>query len=252
MKNILTKLIVLLFILVASSNLGSSQENLTNELKFEVNRIYPYISITKEELTEANSLIDLNERYKPSWIRDYISVEVLTYYKGKIKKAVSKNDILSQEQKDNMNMADAGTDISVKVHYMPENNLKHNDVKELNFTFTVTPENEAKYPGGELQLKKYLKEKAIDKIPSSTFKNYDLAAIKFTIGEEGEIINAHVFETAKDEKIDELLLEAVRNMPCWNPAEYANGFKVKQDFVLTIGNMENCMIHLLNIRRDIN
>ncbi len=261
MKNIQNKLIVLLFIALAFPHPGSSQDSLTNELSYEVNRVYPHISITKEKLNEAHTLIDLNNEandlnlyYKSSWIREYISVEILTSYKGKIRKAVSKNDTLSQEQKDIMNMADVGTDISVKVQYIPENTLTHNDIKEIDFSFTVDPESEAKYPGGQQQLKQYLKEKAIDKIPDGSFKNYDLTAIKFTINEEGKIIDAHVFEseyqTYKNEKIDKLLLETIRNMPCWKPAEYSNGIKVKQEFVLTVGNMENCVIPLLNIRRD--
>ena len=261
MKNIQNKLTALLFIALVFPSLGSSQDNLTNELSFEVDRIYPFISITKEKLIDAQTLTDLdgeteklNHYYKSSWIREYISVEIQTSYKGGIKKAVSENDTLSQEQKDNMNMADAGTDISVKVKYIPENTLAHNDPKELKFTFTVDPESEAKYPDGQQKLKQYLKENAIDKIPRDSFKNYDLAAVKFTISEEGEIINAHVFgseyQTSKNEKIDKLLLETIRNMPCWKPAEYANGLKVKQEFVFTVGNMENCVVNLLNIQRD--
>jgi len=251
----------MLSIVLAFPQLGSSQNSLTKELSYEVNRIYPYISISKEKLNEALSINDfknqvknVNLDYKLSWVRAFISVEILTSQKGEIRKAVSKNDVLSQEQKEIMNMADAGTDISVKIKYIPENTLRHNDPKELNFTFTVDPEREALYPGGQQQLKNYLKEKAIDKIPSNSFKDYDLAAVKFTVNEEGEISNAHVFGTeyqsSKKEKIEKLLLETIRDMPRWIPAEYANGTKVKQEFVLTVGNMENCIIHLLNIKRD--
>ena len=100
MKNIQNKLIVFLFIALAFPYLGSSQDSLTNELKYEVNRIYPPISITKEKLKEAHSLVDLNTNYKSSWVKEYISVEILASHKGKIKKAVGKNNTLSQEQKD--------------------------------------------------------------------------------------------------------------------------------------------------------
>ncbi|MFM9949805.1 MAG: energy transducer TonB [Saprospiraceae bacterium] len=259
MKNTWNNLIALLFITLAFHYPGSSQGSLTNELKFEVNRVNPPVSITKEKLKKANTLIELNNEandldlyFKPSWIRAYISVEVSASCKGKKRKAVSKNDALSQEQKDIMNMADAGTGISVQIQYIPENTLTHNDVKDLNFTFTVDPENEAKYSGGQQKLNQYLMEHAISKIPDGSFKNYDLTAIKFTINEAGEIINAHVFESVyqsyKNEKVNKLLLEAVRSMPCWEPAKFSNGIKVKQDFVLTVGNMESCVINLLNIR----
>lgn len=259
MKNSWNNLIAILFITLAFHHPASSQGGLTKDLKYEVNRVYPLVSITKEKLKKANTLIDLNNEandldlyFKPSWIRKYISVEVSASCKGKMRKAVSKNDALSQEQKDIMNMADAGTGISVQVQYIPENTLTHNDIKDLNFTFKVDPENEAKYSGGQQKLNQYLMEQAISKIPDGSFKNYDLAAIKFTINEAGEIINAQVFESVyqsyKNEKVNKLLVDAIRNMPCWEPAKYSNGIKVKQDFVLTVGNMESCVVNLLNIR----
>lgn len=250
MKNIQIKIIILLFIAFTFPHLGSSQDSLSDELAYEVNRIYPPVSITKERLNEAHTLIDLNAIYQSSWVREYISVEILTNNNGRTMKAMSKNDTLSQEQKNNMNIANVGTAIAVKVQYIPENKLTHNDIKEINFTFTVNPESEAKYTGGQLQLKQYLKDNAIDKIPEGSFKGYDLAAVKFTVNEKGQIMDAHVFETSKDEKIDNLLLESINNMPNWKPAEYANGTRVKQEFVLTVGNMENCVINLLNIRHN--
>jgi hypothetical protein len=250
MKNIRNTLLALLFTFIAFPYSGSSQGNLTTEPGYEVNRIYPYISIAKEKLGEARTLTDLDPKYNSSWIREYISVEVVTIYKGKTRSAVSKSDVLSREQKDIMNMADAGTDISVNIQYIPENTLTHNDIKEINFTFSIDPESEAQYIGGQQELNKYLKTNAIDKIPEGSFRGYDLAAVKFTVSEEGEITDAHIFERSKDKNIDELLLKAIHNMPNWKPAEYANGVKTKQVFVLTVGNMENCMVNLLNIRRD--
>lgn len=250
MKNIRNTLPALLFIFLAFPYSGSSQYDVTTGPGYEVNRIYPYISITKDKLNEARTLGDLDTKYQSSWIREYILVEVITIHNGKTRKAVSKSEVLSQEQKDIMNMADAGTPVSVNVQYIPENTLTHNDIKEINFSFTVNPENDAQYAGGQQQLNQYLKEQAIDKIPDGSFKGYDLAAVKFTVNEEGEVVDAHLFESSKDKNIDNLLLQTVFNMPRWKPAEYSNGIKVKQEFVLTVGNMENCMVNLLNIHRD--
>ena len=246
MKNSFVILILLLLVFLP---LGFSQEGLTNELNYEVNRIYPPISITKEKLNEARTLIDLDSDYKSSWIRTYISVEISVSHKGKVKKAVSKNDMLSQEQKSILDMADLGTEISVIVRYIPENNLTHNDIQKIDFEIVVNPKNEAKYLGGAKQLNQYLEEKAIGNIPDATFKGYDLAAVKFAITEEGQVVDASIFWSSKNKKVDELLLETICNMPNWKPAEYANGTKVKQEFVLTVGNMENCMVNLLNIHK---
>ena len=126
-------------------------------------------------------------------------------------------------------------------------------VKEFHFSFTFDPENNASFTDGKEQLKQYLKEKAIDKIPADSFENYNLAAIKFTVTEEGEITNVHVFDSAyqgfKNEYINSLLIETVQNMPCWKPAEYSDGTKVKQDFILAAGDMRSCFVNLLNIRK---
>lgn len=260
-KNILNKLTLPLCAVLAFFLPSAAQDSFQDTPSFEVNRIYPSISVSKEKLNAAHTLSDLADEhnnlthcYKSSWIREYISVEILTNYKQQIRKAVSTHETLSQEQKEMMLMADVGTDISVKVQYIPENTLTQNDIKEIDFTFTVNPESDAKFPGGPQKLKQYLKENAIDKIQKGSFKNYDLAAIKFTINEAGEIINAHIFESAyqmfDDENINTLLLETIRRMPCWTPAQYADGTKVKQEFVFTVGNMENCITNLLAIRRD--
>jgi hypothetical protein len=209
----------------------------------------------------VNAIQDLNNEaneldmfFKSSWIRSYVSVEIMAICKGEKRKAVNKSDVFSNEQKDIMSNPDAGTGISVKVRYMPENTLINNDIKDLNFTFMVDPEREAKFSGGQRHLEQYLMEHAIAKIPHESFNDKDLVAVKFTIGEDGEIIDAHVFEseyqTDRNEKIDKLLLEAVRNMPRWEPAQYANGTKIRQEFVLTVGNMDSCVINLLNIRRS--
>ncbi len=250
MKLMNRTIIIFLLGVFAFSNSGFSQDSLSDEPFFEVFRIHPYISVTQETVNEVNTLSELNPHFKAAWIREYISVEIQTIHEGKIRTASGKSETLTQQQKVNLMTADADQEVSVKVLYIPENNLKQNDPKEMDFSFVFSPEHEAKYPKGKGPLKNYLKKAAIDKIKPGVFEGYTLAAVKFTLNEEGEIINVHVFESSKDEQTDELLLAAILNMPCWEPAAYANGLEVNQEFVLTVGNMENCMVNLLKIRRD--
>ncbi len=244
------KVLALILIAFAIPYTGYSQNDLTSELSFEINRIYPFITISKEQLTNAHTIVDINSYYKPSWVKEFKSVEIMISHKGRMASAMSKNDTISQEQKVIMNMADPGTDISVIVLYIPDNDFKYKDIKEVNFTLHVDPESEALFHGGQQQLNKYIKVNAIDKISDSSFKDYDLAAVKFSINENGQVVDAHVFESSNDKDVDELLLETISNMPKWKPAEYSDGTKVKQEFVLTVGNMENCVINLLNIRQE--
>lgn len=245
MKNILSASIMCISILFFY---GFTQDSVSKELPFEVHKIYAPVSITKTQLKAGNTLLDLNQKYKASWVKTYLSVEIATINNGKKRLALSKNDQLTMEQKENMYTADSGTEIAVTVHYMPENNLKHNDPKEMYFTIFVEPETDAKYPGGSLQLQKYLQEKVIGKIPSGTFVDYDMTAVKFTVDKEGHIADVHIFWEFKDEKIEKLLVEAICAMPNWEPASYDTGKKINQQLVLIVGNMENCAINLLNIR----
>jgi len=218
------------------------------EITYEVNPIFPPLSILKETLTTAQTISDLNSHYQSAWIRKYIAVEILATQEGVIKKTIGKNDTLRQAQKDLMNLADIGTSISVNVQYIPENTLKHKEIKTINFSFLVNPENEATYLGGQQKLSAYLKDKVMDKVAVSSFKEHHLTAVKFTIDEEGQVVSVHLFESSKDEQIDTLLLEVIAKMPRWKPAAYANGEKVKQEFVLTVGDHQSCIINGLNIR----
>lgn len=250
MKNLLL-LSALLFINASSfPSIQTSHKFAPQELHFEVLRVYPPLALTKAELLEAQTLSDLNPHFKAEWIRSYISTTVTTIQKGKVKTDIGKSESLTTEQKAAILSADIGYEVRVIVKYIPENNLKRNEPKEMNFTFVQEPEYEAIFPGGKEKLLQYLKRNAIDKIPDGTFEGYDLATIGFTINEEGHISDAHVFWPFKDQQIDNLLLEAICNLPKWEPGQYANGKKVKQEFVLTVGNMQNCVIHMLNIKKD--
>lgn len=255
MNKNLNKLVVIIFIALAFFQLSSTQEHsipqsIDNELDFAVNILHKPLAITKTTLLKAKNLTHLNPHYPASWVKEYISVEITAKHQGKIKSAVTQNDKLNEEQLNLMKQADVGSDISVVVNYIPNNSLKNKEAKKIDFSFMVEPETQAKYIEGEEALLKYLKEKAIDKIHNDVFKGYALAVLRFTIDEKGKIADAHMFESSKDEEIDKLLLETIRQMPHWQPAQYDNGTKVQQEFVLMVGNMESCVVNLLNIRRD--
>lgn len=254
MKRIQNTLFVLLWITLLFAQKGIAQVDALEKIEYEIKRVYPRLTISKQKLDNAHILSDLNERYKTSWVRKYIGVDIHTIHQGKIKNTHSPNDVLTKEQKDHMQSADTGSKIVVMVEYIPENTLTSNEVKVMEFDFVVDADRAASYTGGSQLLNQYLKQNAIDKIPSGTFKNYDMTAIQFSIDHEGQIVDAQVFDPSYfpniDNKVDQLLLETICNMPIWQPAAYANGIRVKQDFVLTVGNMENCVINLLNVNQD--
>lgn len=234
-------------ILLIVGQTANAQETTSESLLYKVDRVSQSITISKEVLMEAKTLQDVYRFYKPEWVREYLSVTTSLTKDGQPIEVISKNDMLSQEQKDQMIAADPNTTISVSINYIPENNLKSNSPKQEGFSFSVDPDSEASYPEGYDKLDQYLKKVAIDEIAGDRFDKNVLAAIKFTVTESGEIVNPLLLESSKDEEIDKILLASIKNMPCWKPAEYSNGLKVKQDFVFTVGNMESCVVNLLNI-----
>ncbi|MEY3241749.1 MAG: hypothetical protein RIR11_3188 [Bacteroidota bacterium] len=219
-----------------------------DELKFEINKVLPFISVQENKLDQINTLTDLDKRYPASWVSAYISVEISAYKNGIQTKASGMSDVLNQAQKELIQTADRNSDIAVNVMYLPENSLQNNTVKQYDFKVGILPDKNAVYSEGAAQLTQYLQKNSIANIEAGSFTGYDLTAIKFTITEQGLITDIQVAIPSKDKKIDEMLVAAISKMPSWKPAEFSNGLKVKQTFVLTIGNMENCMVNLLNIR----
>jgi len=86
-------------------------------------------------------------------------------------------------------------------------------------------------------MKAYLKEKTIDKISKTTFEEIQLATVRFNINEEGQVFDAQIFKTSKDDEIDQLMLAAINNMPKWKPAENAEGTKITQEFDFSMGSL---------------
>ncbi|HQW02657.1 MAG TPA: energy transducer TonB [Saprospiraceae bacterium] len=236
-----------------------AQDLVSEELRFEVRKVDPPLTISQHQIQEAHRLADLNNEaneldlyFKPSWIRSYVSVEIVAIHQGKQRKAVGKNDILTQEQKEIIQHADAGTPIAAHIQYLPENTLSHNEVKSLDFEVNVKPLQDARFPGGQQKLKDYLASNAVDKIPEGSFQPTDFAAVQFTINESGEVVDAQVFESGYQlhphDKANAILLEAVRQMPSWEAAEFCKGTTISQNYVFVVGNLESCLNNLITFR----
>ena len=242
-------LAIAFFALMGFSIPAEAHAQSSDEVRYEVNLVYPPLAITRAQLDTAETVADLNRHFKSEWVREYLSVEVITYYQGKRMKATSEAGTLSQKQKDILHAVDAGSDVRVNITYIPENTLKVNDPKEDGFTFMVMPDHTAEYPGGLEELLATLQAQAIDQIAGMDLDPRALAAVVFTIDEEGHVSDTQLFQSCDDEEIDELLMETVANMPQWKPAEYRDGTRASQKFALTVGNLESCVIPLLSINQ---
>ena len=215
---------------------GDDGSGLSRDLMFEVRGKYTR-SVNKEKLNEANLLRDFIDGYPVNWISDYVSVEISSTCDGKAMKAVSLNETLTADQKNVLKKVDLGVEISARIKYKYKNSVTDDwYTREMNVSMMIIPEIEAEYEGGYQQMAKYLKENVVNKISETIPKRFQQGTVTFTINEKGEIMNARISMASGDPRADKLLLEAIKKMPKWKPAQNSKGIKVKQEFVFNVGN----------------
>jgi hypothetical protein len=225
------------------------------DFSYGIDKIYPSVSTTADKLKDINSLTELNRYYKSSWVKDFISVDISAYHDGEAKVVTNINDELTEEQKELILDSDLNSDISVVVHYIPDNTLSDNEPQKFNFTFKLEPDSDASFPGGQQKLIEYIENKAISQLDKDDFRANHLTAIEFSVDETGKVVDAEIYDmdaygAEQYEKANQVLLDAICKMPDWDPAAYASGDQVKQDFVLRVGDMNSCISNFFNIRGD--
>lgn len=247
MKKLIHKVLMVGWIVSILSGLVQAQDSPAFDLNCEVNKSYQGFTLSKEKLLAANIVDDLNEHYKSEWVKQYVRLSVEATCDGKLKRASSKNEELLPPIKRLLKNADSGTEIYVNVRYLPQNNLSYEEVKEMDFRFTVEPESDAQFAGGQQLLETYLKENILDKMPKEVFGQYQLAAVSFAVDEEGYVVEPLLSWSSENEQMDEIMLDAICNMPQWKPAQYADGTRIQQTFALSLGDHQSCVVNTLNI-----
>lgn len=194
-------------------------------------------SITKERLNNAKLISDVIENYPESWISEYISVELITELNGEEISAVSANEVLSEEQRNLLNMLEESSSIIVNVKYKTK--VAVTDVMEdnlLNISMTIIPEKEAEFVGGYDKMIAYLQKNINGKVSDVKLSELQYSSVVFTVNEEGRTDKIKLINTSGNSEIDNLLLKLIGNMPKWKPAENSSGGLVKQEFEFNFGN----------------
>lgn len=155
--------------------------------------------------------------------------------------AQSTSDKLTIQQKEIINAAAPGTEINVTIKYKYKDQSKdswgsRDKIVKGSTTVTVVPEKEAQFAGGRKQFSAYFKENVINKITArdASDKIYQ-AVVKFTVNEEGQILNSRLARTSTDKHIDYLLMDALKKMPAWKPAEDSKGVRIRQEICIPFG-----------------
>lgn len=233
------KLLFVVLALLINCSISFAQSDMKPGLGFEVMGTYKK-GIKKDDLSTAKTLADLKEGFPTSWIGSYKSVFVSAIKDGSLTVLESNDEVLTSEQIHMIQNTEYWSDVTVNVTYYPKSNMLLTDEKEINFTLTVLPENDATYPGGYDMMRSYLKSNTVDKISKAERESLKATKVKFTIDETGKITYAEISERSENDKIDKLLINAIYKMPKWTPATASNGTTLKQDFVFMIGNEIGC------------
>jgi TonB family protein len=175
----------------------------------------------------------------------FISMDITTVSQGKTMTSKGASSIITKEQKSILMAADAGTDIHIKIRFKYKNsgNISSYDldqIKEGDYTVTVIPEMEAEYPGGFFAITNYINKNVFDKISNkSDLDRNPPAVVRFIINEDGQVSDAKISRTSRNDKVDKLLLDAIIKMPKWKPAKDSKGMNIKQEYSIPLGN-EGC------------
>ena len=109
--------------------------------------------VKKRTLANAVILPDLVADYPVNWIDHYLSTEISLSSGTKIQQAAGTDMVLNPSQKALLRQADFTDEVRVEVSYTCRNAVSNRQVEnKLAITFTVVPDTEAKFPGGEARL----------------------------------------------------------------------------------------------------
>lgn len=226
MKNYIITLSLCLFVGVATSQ----------DLAYEIKGSYVR-GIAKEKLAGAKTMSDIRTGYPSSWISNYLFTQITMTADGQSLKALGVNENLSIEQQQLLQKAEIGNEIKVVIEYSYINPVtKFPDVHKMEFIESVVPEVEAEFPGGDHQLREYVQQNAINKIPENLSKEMHPALVLFTISDKGKITNIRLSASSNNAEIDAILLHTISKMPAWKPAENGKGVFIPQEFEFRIGN----------------
>lgn len=195
-------------------------------------------NITKEDLLNATSIVDILPAKATQSIMSYHSVRIEIIDEASI---MGDSHILTAAQLHLLQSVDYATDIYIRADYKIKNAYTGEFVHEyLPYYISIIPETEAEYEGGHDALAAYLRENSKDKTAIITRDKLKPGKVSFTVTKEGTIADATLTSTSGYPSVDEALVELISNMPeKWNPAANAKGEKVDQKLVFFFG-LQGC------------
>jgi TonB family protein len=213
-------------------NFANSITDITPDLHRYIVLPYNDQTFLDQQVRLISGYIDFaQENYNK--LMDFESIEITANSQGISRTFRSTGNILTVEQKNLLNNVDVGSQIYIILRFNFKNQQQSGQIINGYYAVTVVPETEAGYPGGFEKMSAYLNETIFSKISGKQDINKILqTVVKFTIDESGQISDAKISRSSADPRIDRIVLDAINNMPRWNPAKNTTGIKIKEEFTI--------------------
>lgn len=220
---------ILISFLVVCSSLSFAQNG------FNITPTYRK-AITQSEMQKAVFITDINPGFPSSWIKEYVSVELVSEFNGTTVIAEGSSINFTTEQMDLLSNTKVGSDLSFRVQYYADTDEVNNrELKHIAFSYGVAPESMAIYNGGMEVLDQYLVDRGLNEIAKTLDGQEKTYQAMFTIDKTGTVINARMNDSTGLPDVDQAILNAIKEMEKWEPALDDKGESIAQDFVLNIG-----------------
>lgn len=197
-------------------------------------------TITKENLHEAKSVVDIYPSRATEFALEFNSIELHVNQNGEETMEYGENEDLNDAQLNLIKTTGYHTNLQLNSYVQLKNPTSGLlETKHLTYAISVVPEKQAQYLEGQNELYKHIRENTASHtaVYNPSVYHYQPGKVRFTITAEGTLVDAKLTSTSGYDELDELLLELVNSLPAnWEPAMNAKGERVDQQLVLFFGN----------------
>lgn len=195
--------------------------------------------VTKEQLHQAKSIIDLVPMNSIHGIESFENVKIAVVSDGEDKFEMGESEVINSKQLSLLLSTDYSCDFYVEALCMRKNSVT-GEIKKESFVYyiTVVPEKEAEFIDGQMILLDYLKMNSKKEVEKVNMDQIKPGKAYFTVMQNGEIANVILGESSGYSSLDKKMIELISNMPGkWIPATNSKGIKVDQKLVFFFGYM---------------
>ena len=237
--------LLLITVLCSATLIAQDQAPATPEAV--IHPVYSPFSFSESAVLAARSVADLHRQYPADWIAQYVEVTLHTQRAGKRYRTRAEGPMLTVAQRQALADADPAAPILVSIEYLPNNQLRENPVRCLEYTVTVTPDTPPHFGTTTDAEASYLTARILEDWAPSVFAPHQLAAVRFTVDDRGAVQDPVLLQSTKDPAADAAFLAAIGDMPAWTPATYRDGSPAASVRVLSVGDLRSCTANLVGL-----